>query len=144
MKKIMIVVVLLIALAAGGYGYFTEWAPCAINKVARAEGEMTPVLRRWDNVNKISSSLPRVGLAANVGLMGAILEKVKGLQMPACMESYRTNIVTSMENTVNGYLAFIAEKPDDDVKQLFSTADQSFEMAMQAISAVHACMPFCK
>jgi hypothetical protein len=148
MKRLIIAVIVILALAGigygGYYGWTNEWAPCAKHKVDNALGDITAITSRFETADKIASKTAMIALGPQVSQMGVMLEDVKAVKVPACMMSYQTNIADSMQWEITGYTSFMAQENDTAVNASFLKAERSMLMAMEDLDKVKKCVPFCK
>lgn len=86
--------------------------------------QLQSLAREWDDANKLAGTTPRASLSAQIGNLQAIRRKVQDVQAPECAAQAQKDLTASMDATIEGYLAFLGQKPDADVKAKFDQASK--------------------
>ena len=63
MKKIVLVFVIVLIVAAGGFGWYYFYGPCGTTKVTQANEELTRVIEDFYDGIDVASSTPRISLS---------------------------------------------------------------------------------
>jgi hypothetical protein len=146
-KKITIVVaaviVLLILAGAGGFAFYYFLGPCGIDKVNRASDQLKDIMTRWDDADTIAANTGRIALATPISNLQSIRQETKNLEVPGCLNDARSDFVTAMDSTINGYLTFMREGNNAVVSNYFSVANDYLGWGAKKISDVIKCAPFC-
>jgi hypothetical protein len=140
MKRILIVVVVA-ALLAGGY-YYLE-GPCGTNRVTRARIATGALISRWIDIEQIAASSPRIALAGPVRELQDARQAVTRLDVPACMQPTKENMLIAMQSSIDGYLAFMGQDDDYQVSLYFDSATEHMKVVTDNIATVKRCAPFC-
>lgn len=99
-------------------------------------GQLQGLAREWDDANKLADQTPRASLAAQIQNLQAIRRKVQDLQAPDCAKPAQTDLAASMDAAIEGYLAFLAQKSDGEVKAHFDKAATSMESFRRDIAGM--------
>lgn len=99
-------------------------------------GQIEPLARQWDDANAVAKSAARIALAGPVANLQALRRQVQDVQAPPCAFLAKQRLIDAMDNTINGYMAFMQQKPENTVNQFFDQADHSmrdFSKELQAL-----------
>lgn len=106
---------------------------CA-QQAAPAITQLQSIAREWDDATKLANSTPRASLAAQIGNLQAIRRKTQDVEMPECANAVKAALVASMDSTINGFIAFLGQKPDSEVRGHFEQAAKSMTDFGKAIA----------
>src|SRR5579871_1408916 len=67
----------------------------------------------WDDALKLAASTSRIALASPVSQLQRIRRDVQAQTWPDCATKAKELLVASMSATVDGYLAFMAQQPEN-------------------------------
>lgn len=101
--------------------------------------QLEPLAREWDDANTVAGSTPRAALATQIASLQAVRRKVEDIPAPVCGTTIKDHLVRSMDASIDGYVAFLGQKPDNEVSAKFSTA--STELAAYRNALQKATMP---
>jgi len=90
----------------------------------------------WDDANTLAGSTPRASLPPQIDKLQALRRQTKALEAPECAFLVKQRLIDSMDNTINGYIAFLAQKPDSDVSKLFDQASRSLADFFREVQAL--------
>jgi len=85
--------------------------------------QLQSIAREWDDANKLAGTTPRASLAAQIQNLQAIRRKVQDVQAPECAKKAQTDLIASMDATIEAYLLFLGQKPDTEVTAKFTEAN---------------------
>lgn len=141
--KIVTGTLIMVALLAGCGGPSEALAPttasttCA-QQAAAFIAQIEPLQREWDDASTLANTTPRASLSGQIDKLQAIRRKTEDLQAPDCAAAAKQPLVTAMDATVRGYIAFLGQKPDSEVNPLFVLAKDQTDTFKQAIQALKA------
>lgn len=130
MKRLLIALVLLPLLVACS---IPGLASCA-DQSEEFFNQIEPLARRWDDANKLANQTPRMQLAAQIANLQAIRRDVQDLKPPECSKPAQTALVGTMDATIQGYVDFLAQKPDSVVQVSFQKASSQMDAYIVALA----------
>lgn len=65
------------------------------------------VLTRWDDAMKIAGTTGRIALAAPVASLQTVRREAEALSVSLCMDPAKALLVSSMQNTIDGFITFM-------------------------------------
>ena len=110
--------------------------PSCKEQAAVLVSQIQPLAREWDDANTLASSTPRSSLSAQIDKLQAMRRKAQDLEAPQCAFLVRQRLIDAMDNTINGYLAFLSQKPESEVNKYFDQAKQSMDGFGKEIAAL--------
>jgi len=87
----------------------------------------------WDDAKAIANSTSRIGLAGPVGELQNLRREWKSVEVPEGLEKFHNKILDYEESTIEGFLAFMSDKPDDTVSRHFETASNYLKEAFKLL-----------
>jgi hypothetical protein len=84
--------------------------------------EMKPITAEWADALKLAGMTSRNQLATQIANLQAVKRKADVITVPACAEVAHEHLVKSMNASIDGLLAFMAQKPDTEVNNLITLA----------------------
>lgn len=106
---------------------------CA-QQAAPAITQLQSIAREWDDAAKLADQTPRMQLAVQIASLQAIRRRAQDVQMPECAATAKTALVDAMDNTIEGFTAFLGQKPDTEVKAFFARASDRMKAFTEAMS----------
>lgn len=97
---------------------------------------LVPVLSEWSDAEKLANSSPRISLAPVVSQLQAIRRKMDGITPGSCVASVHDNFRSSMDESIAGFLAFMAQEPDGTVQRHFKTSTFMLETAVSLLDTL--------
>lgn len=132
MGRSVVALFLLFALTSCGVPFGQSCAQQAAPGITQIQS----IAQEWDDAFKLANSTPRATLPAQIGNLQAIRRKVQDVQMPECAALVKQRLIDAMDNSINGFIAFLGQKPDTEVKQFFDQANKSMEDFGKEIQAL--------
>jgi len=86
-----------------------------------------PILGRWDDAMAIADSTARINLAGPVSTLQEIRREAASLDVPECAAKAHEGLIEAMEHYIEGFLAFMADKPDSIVDVQFDLGNDKLE-----------------
>lgn len=118
----------------------TPTPTCEVQAVAYAN-QIQPVAREWDDAYKLASSTPRASLSAQIEKLQGIRRKTQDLTPPSCATAAHTALTSSMDKSIEGFIAFLGQKPESEVNALFTEANTQMMTYGQEIAKLVAPPP---
>lgn len=129
--QLAIVAFTLLLSACGG-------APTCAEQAGPQLKELQAIAVEWDDAYKLASQTPRASLSGQIASLQAIRRKAQDLAMPECASSAKTALVDSMDNSINGFIAFLGQKPESEVNALFTRANERMKAFGEAAGRLAA------
>jgi len=95
-------------------------AKCNVQKYHDA---VDPIAKKWDDAVTLANSTPRMTLPNQISELQSIERDAETVEVDKCMADAHAELVTSMKATIDGFLAFLGEKPDQEITAHFQKAD---------------------
>lgn len=146
-KPVILALLVVIVIVAVGVGlYFNNYynGPCGVNVVKSASDKMKLIAQKWDDATQLASSTSRIALSGPVSQLQASMRDVQNLEIPSCMTPTRDALRSSMESTINGFVAFMGQKADSVIQTYFSSASVYMDSFGTELLRVSACAPNCQ
>lgn len=109
---------------AGGVG-------CSTADGRRAITQLRDDLQRWDDAVTLAQATPRISLAPQSAALQGIRRDVDAQYWPPCATAAGGDLTTSMQDTIDGFVAFLGQQPD-------SVATDDFNRATDALKEYQA------
>lgn len=110
--------------------------PSCVQESVAFVAQVEPLAREWDDANKLADSTPRASLPGQIDKLQAIRRRVQDMQAPDCAFPTRKHLIDAMDNTINGYIAFLGQKPDTAVTVYFTQAGRDMDDYKKALEAI--------
>lgn len=85
---------------------------------------MDNVIERWDDQLKIAQGTSRIGLSAQVSQLQSIRRDALELEVPACAKRAQATGGKYMEQVIDAFLAFMAQRTDTTVSAAFQESQE--------------------
>lgn len=143
LRRVLVAVVVTAVLA--GCGAAPEAAaptatpePSCQQQAAPFITEIQPIFQEWTDAATLAGNTPRASLNTEIGKLQEIRRRVQAVEAPACAADVRQNLVASMDTSIEAYLAFLAQKPENEVSGLFSLATQQLDLFSRNLAHLQA------
>jgi hypothetical protein len=87
-------------------------AVCTTEDGKKVSDKLNQFATEWDDTLKLASSTSRIALATPVSQLQRIRRDLQAQTWPDCAQTAKGLLVGSMDATIDGNLAFMAQKPD--------------------------------
>jgi len=141
---VILSVLLCIVLIAGGVGWHYFYGPCGVNRVEQATDTLREQYRVYDDAYQIASTTSQIALAGPVAEMQKIERDTEKIEVPACVEPAKRELIATIETSVNSFLSFMADESDAVVLAHADESRTHFMNYIDEMIAVEECAPFCK
>lgn len=72
-----------------------------------------PLLMQWTDAINLASNTPRMQLATQIATLQDLRRQATQLEVPDCVKPTHQLLVDSMDNSINGFLAFLGQRDDN-------------------------------
>jgi len=100
--------------------------PCRV-QAAEFSKALDALLLEWSDANQLASRTGRGSLSLPVGRLQETRRKLDTLEAPECARAVKTVLLNHMNATIDGYLLFMSQSSDVDVRAKFETAQRELE-----------------
>lgn len=139
----ILALIAVIAAAAGTYtGYFWHNS-CKVNAVREASAFLVTQRNTYDNAYQFATTVSRTSLEHPVSTLKQILIATQAVDVPACMQSAKDELLHYMETVIRAFLAYGAQETDTTVNELIHESEIHYDNFAAELDAVNQCAPFC-
>lgn len=151
MRRWMIALVLVLAACGGA----EPTAPVASNPTPQPtatpdckttattyKSAVSNLLIEWDDSVKLADKTARINLTPQIESLQAIRRRFNEIARPDCADVAHQHLMTSLESTIDGYLAFLADESTSTTMEYFSTSAYEMKLYENAIDSAIAGVPF--
>jgi hypothetical protein len=143
---LMVVLIGLAMVACGGSSDSTSDAEPAkttlqVIKIADVvnvyNSTMAPILREWEDAKTLAGSTSRISLAPVISQLQSIERRVESMDVPLSIKAAHLVLIDSMNDTIQGYLYFMAQDDDSIVSlalQMGKTKYSLYQLNLTEIS----------
>jgi hypothetical protein len=140
---ILIGVAVVVAVAAWFcYDYYNN-GPCGVKVVDAGVAEMDRVLDEFLDIFQVASNTGRINLSGPIIQMQEVKRDMEDLDVPVCLIPAKEAYVLAIENSVEGFLAFMNQSADSLIDSYFDKAVDNRWLGDELILEVLECYPFC-
>lgn len=136
-------IVLLIVAAAGAYTWYSLQSSCDVEAVKKASVLLVRQLDRFDHSYQFATSASRNSLVRPVSELQQVLMDTQEVDVPACMQTAKNELVDYMGAVIRAFLAFGAREADTTISGLIDQSDAHYDNFAAELEAVNKCAPFC-
>jgi len=140
MKKIILVIFFILFVGAAGVGGWAMYAASQTCDKLSAEYlvQVQTIMDEWQDQFTLANSTPRASLSPAIAELQRIKRSADALEYPECAAEVQTNLISSMEYTIDGFVLFLGDEPDAQVNSKFESAMQFMQWAIDAIQDINA------
>jgi hypothetical protein len=84
-------------------------------------------IEKWDDARSVAANTSRMSLGPQIQSLQEIYREAEDLNIPKCAQDAHDNLLTYMEKTIDGFVAFLGQEEDSAVNRLFSLAEGYLE-----------------
>lgn len=132
-----------ILLAAAAIAWYWFYGPCGITRVDQAIEALSSNNDDFWKTTQLASSTSRIALSGPVQHLQEINQQTEDLSVPTCLEEAKQSYSRSQQETIEGFLAFMAEESDALVESKLHNATTYLGTYQLQIETVMKCAPFC-
>jgi len=110
---------------ANRMGLFAQKPTCYEQSQAYLN-QFAPLFSQWNETSQKTSNLNKDQLELSVIALESVRQQIIELSPPQCAQEVHALFATYMDETLNGYNAFISGEPGDKVKSYIESASQAY------------------
>jgi len=136
-------IVLLISVPVGIYGWRYVYNPCEIIDVKEASGILRIQLKTYDQVFQVATTASRTAPDHPVNTLKQILMDTQEVPVPACMRTAKNELINYMGSIILAFDAYRAGQADAKVLDLIKQSDAQYANFRSELRMINECAPFC-
>jgi len=129
--------------ALGVYAWYAVYGPCTRGAVNTASKALFEQVGAFEQAYQAASSANAVGLMGPMTSMQQILWDTREVEVPACMQPARNELITSMESAIRAFLATMNGETEATIQGLIQDSQTHLENFAAELESVNKCAPFC-
>lgn len=136
---VLLSIIILAVLGLAGAGAVAMGVPLPFSCQSQSKtflAEVEPLARAWDDAANLADSTPRMSLPPQIDKLQALRRQAQDLDAPTCAAPVKMHLIATMDHTINGFVAFLAQKPELEVTNLFMEAQRSLDRYGEALVAL--------
>lgn len=98
-------------------------------------------LTEWDDAVKIANNTARGSLSPAIADLQEIRRQLNQTTVPGCTGLAHQYLIQHMDSTIEGFIAFMADKPDTTITRLFNQAETSFDNFISELTSIRNDQP---
>lgn len=134
-------VVLIAAVASSLWFYLS--GPCEVDAVEEASALLVSQMRRYDAVYQVATNASGTSLRIPITVLQQIRMDTKDVVVPACMQTAKNELLSTMDAVIRAFLASMAQEPDETIRNLIRQSRTHFVNFTTELEAVKECAPHC-
>jgi len=139
-----IVLSLVFVLAAvGTYGWYSLQNSCKVKAVQEAAARLVRQKDRYDHSYQFATSVSPGAVVRPVAELQQILMDTQQVEVPACMQTAKEELVNYMGIVIRAFLAYGAGETDQAVRELINASEGHYDNFANELKAVDRCAPLC-
>ncbi len=140
MKKIqniiLIIIILLFLVSCNSY--------CPQSETKNSIEKLSLIESKWVDAFNLARSTPRIQLSQQVSALQTIKRDLDNLKLPDCLNQAKIFFGDSMDNAIEGFMAFMREASSSTVSNYMKIADDAHWNFGTQINKISNCLPNCK
>ena len=136
----------IVILAFAGMGAFMWYFcndPCEEAAVGQASTILISQMRQFDGVYASAANGTRTSIEYPVTVMQQILVDTQDVEVPACMQTAKDELIDYMGDAIRAFKAFQAEEPNGTIQGFLNSSYAHVRTFRIELNAVKECMPYC-
>jgi hypothetical protein len=133
--------ILTLLLSACGNPLAAAPTPTCLEQSGSALSQLQGVAREWDDAYKLANQTPRAALSAQIGALQTIKRKAEDVTVPDCLSSAKSALIQGMDLSIEGFLAFLGQKPQTEVNAVFARANDRIKAYTEAMGRLAQPVP---
>lgn len=118
-------------------------APCSAARVEKFDADTKTVIVDFDAARKLASQTPRSGLTVPITTMQAVRKSASEIETPDCLKTTSGYLLSSMDNDINGFIAFLGQKEDNTINNYLNNAVVEMGNFTKELARIKSCAPDC-
>jgi hypothetical protein len=137
-------ILLLSAAAGGAYAWYAHKYPCEVEAVGAARIMLVTQTKRFEDVYISAAAAPsRASVIYPLTVMQQITVETRAVDVPACMETAKDELVNYMMDVVRAFDAFVAHEANATIQGFLDDSYTHVRNFLDELEAVEECAPFC-
>jgi hypothetical protein len=128
--------------ALGGRWYYLH-GPCGVARVEESSHTLSNQFQVFNDAFDIAKRTSRIALSGPIAEIQKIKRDTEEIQVPACLEPAKRELMTSIEKSLDGFQAFLAEEADARVAAHLNESVDHMGIFNRTLITVSECAPFC-
>jgi hypothetical protein len=91
---------------------------------------LSPLLTEWKDAFDLAAGSPKITLPTQIANLQAIRRKANDADAEGCAAVTHLLVISAMDNSIDGFMAFLADKPNSEVERRFNAAEILLRQAM--------------
>lgn len=92
-----------------------------------------PLMSEWVDERRQAGRAPIETLPAEIDKLKSARQRLRALPVPLCIGDSFARLLDAMDRTIEAYQSFVADLPEDTIRQNLAQADQSFAAYVEQI-----------
>jgi hypothetical protein len=135
--------ILLIVATVSTYAWYSIFRPCKVETVQKVSTRLVTQLKLYDEAYQFATSASPTALVRPVNILQQILMDTQELNVPACMQAAKNELVNYMGTVIRAFLAYGAGETNATVSDLIDQSNVYYGNFNAELDAVNECAPFC-
>lgn len=136
-------IVLFILTPVGMYAWRYLYNPCEVDAVKEASTYLVTQLKSYDKVYQVAATASQTTLDRPVLEMQRIHLDTKEIDVPACMQTAKNELLNYMGTVIRAFRAWEAGEADATIRDLLRESDSYYDNFYEQLESVNKCSPFC-
>ena len=132
----LVVVMLLTGCGVPGLAAAPTPTPTCIVASQQFVKDLQSFSQEWQDALNLADQTPRMSLPPQIAHLQEIRRRAQAMDAPRCVAPARDTLVGSMDAAIDGFLAFLSQKPDSEVTEYFETAGQKLVLFTSQIESL--------
>lgn len=138
-----VLLVSLLLVAAGLYGWRYLYRPCEVQDVEEATEALVIQSKIYDRVYQSAVDGDRTSLDYPVTVMQQTFMDTQAVVVPACLRTAKSELLGYMGTVIAAFRAYGAAQADQTVRELVRQSNLHYDSFLSELDAARGCAPFC-
>jgi hypothetical protein len=140
---VIFAVIACVVVVGGAVGWYYFYGPCGKVVTDKADKKLMEIYSQWLDALKVANSTGRIALSGPITNLQSIRQDTQNLKVPTCLKDAKDTLLESMNNMIDGFLAFAGDEGDSVVQEYFDQAGNNIDTYIDQILEVRKCVPLC-
>lgn len=137
------IILLVTVVAIVAYTRYSMQRACDLNAVRDASERLVRQRNSYDHTYQFATSVAQNAVVRPVADLQQILMDTQDVDVPACMQTAKKELVDYMGIVIRAFLAYGAQEPDSIVRDLLDQSNTHYQNFNTELEEVNQCAPFC-
>jgi len=139
----IVFIVFLLVAAVSTYALNSLRNSCEVTFVQNASALLLSQMQRYNDIYQVATSASPDSAVLPVTMMQQILMDSKDVDVPACMQTAKDELIDYMGTVIRAFLAYSQREADTTVSDLIAQSDTHYGNFYAELEAVKECAPLC-